>query len=51
MQGTHVITVNKQLLEKHPNMYQHEISIITENDTKIFILVAITKLDQVKLRI
>ena len=48
MQGTQVITGNKHLLEKHPNMYQHEISIITEKDAKSFPLMAITNLDQVK---
>ena len=48
MQGTHVISGNKHLLEKHPNMYQHKISIITEKDTKTFPLIAITNLDQVK---
>ena len=48
MQGTQVITGNKHLLEKHPNMYQHEISIITEKDSKAVPLNAITNLDQVK---
>ena len=47
-QGTQVITGNKHLLEKHPNMYQHEISIITEKDSGTFPLMAITNLDQVK---
>ena len=37
MQGTYIISGNKHLLEKkHPNMYQHEISIITEKDTEVF---------------
>ena len=35
-------------MEKHPNMYQYEISIITEKDTVVFPLIAITNLDQVK---
>ena len=48
VQGTHVITGNKHLLEKHPSMYQHEISIITEKDIKTFPLIAVTNLDQVK---
>ena len=48
MQGTQVISGNKHLLEKNPNMYQHEISIITEIDTKTFPLIAVTNLDQVK---
>ena len=29
-QGTQVIMGNKHLLEKHPNMYQHEIAMMTE---------------------
>ena len=49
MQGTQVITGNKHLLEKHPNMYQHEISFITEKDSKTFPLMAVTNLDQVKM--
>ena len=44
----HVITGNRHLLEKHPNMYQHEISIITDEKFKAFPLIAITNLDQVK---
>ena len=47
-QGIQVISGNKHLLEKHPNMYQHEISIITEKDSQPFHLVAVTNLDQVK---
>ena len=48
IQGTQVITRNKHLLKKHPNMYQHKISIITEKDANSFPLMAITNLDQVK---
>ena len=48
MQGMQVITGNKHLLEKHPNMYQYEISIITEKSSKTFPLMAVTNLDQVK---
>ena len=48
MQGTNIIAGNKHLLEKHPNMYQHVISIIVEKDTETFPLIAITNLDQVK---
>ena len=47
-QGTKVIMGNRHLQEKHPNMYQHEISITVEKDTKNFPLMAITNLDQVK---
>ena len=49
LQRTQVITGNKHLLEKHPNMYHHEISIVTEGDSKTFPLMAITNLDQVKI--
>ena len=48
MQGMQVITGNKHLLQKHPNMYQHEISIISEKDSEMFPLMAVTNLDQVK---
>ena len=48
LQGTQVIMGNKHLLEKHPNMYHHEIPIVTESDSKAFPLMAITNLDQVK---
>ena len=48
IQGTQVITGNKHLLEKHLNMYQHEISIITEKESKSFPLIAVTNLDKVK---
>ena len=48
LQGTQVITGNRHLLEKHPNMYQHEIVISSERDNETFPLMAITNLDQVK---
>ena len=48
MQGTQIITGNKHLLEKHPDMYQHEIAIITEENSEKFPLMAITNLDQVR---
>ena len=47
-QGTQVITGNKHLLEKHPNMYQHEVSIVAEENSERFPLLAITNLDHVK---
>ena len=47
-QGTQVITGNKHLLEKHPNMYQHEVAILTEENSERFPLMAITNLDHVK---
>ena len=46
-EGTQVIKGNKHLLEKHPNMYQHEIAMMTEENSR-FPLLAITNLDQVK---
>ena len=49
MQGTQIIAVSRHLLEKDPNMYQHEISIVSEKDSKLFPLTAITNLDQVKI--
>ena len=46
-QGTQVIMGNKHLLEKHPNMYRHEIAILAEENSGRFPL-AITNLDHVK---
>ena len=48
LQGTQVITGNQHLLEKHPNIYQHEIAIKSEKNNETFPLMAITNLDQVK---
>ena len=39
---------NKHLLEKHPNIYQHEIAILAEENSGKFPLLAITNLDHVK---
>ena len=47
-QGMQVITENKHLLEKHPNMYQHEVAILAEENSERFPLLAITNLDHVK---
>ena len=47
-EGTQVIMGNKHLLEKHPNMYQHEIAMMTEKNSGGLILLAITNLDHVK---
>ena len=47
-QGMTVIMGNKHLLEKHPNMYQHEIAILVEENSGRFPLLAITNLDHVK---
>ena len=34
-QGTQVITGNKHLLEKHPNMYQHKIAMLAEENCRV----------------
>ena len=47
-EGTRVIMGNKHLLEKHPNMYQHEIAMMSEENSGRFPLLAITNLDHVK---
>ena len=47
-EGTQVIMGNKHLLEKHPNMYQHEIAMMSEKNSGRFPLLAITNLDHVK---
>ena len=48
LEGTHIIMGNKHLLEKHPNMYQHEIALVSQKDSNNFPLMAVTNLDQVK---
>ena len=48
VEGNHIIAPNKQLLEKHPNMYQHEIAVINNDTEHPFPLLAITNLDHVK---
>ena len=47
-QGMTVIMGNKHLLEKHPNMYQHEIAMMSEENSGKFSLLAITNFDHVK---
>ena len=47
-QGMQVIMGNKHLLEKHPNMYQHEIAMMAEENSGRFPLLAITNLDHIK---
>ena len=47
-EGMQVIKGNKHLLEKHPNMYQHEIAMMSEEKSRRFPLLAITNLDHVK---
>ena len=48
MQGNHIITPNKHLLERHPNMFQHEIAVINNDVDNPFPMLAITNLDHVK---
>ena len=46
--GTHIITANNQFLEKNPNVYQHEISIVSGDTNETFPLIAVTNLDFAK---
>ena len=49
MKGTHIILANSQFLEKNPNVFQHEISIVTdEANQESFPLIAVTNLDFAK---
>ena len=47
-EGTQVIKGNKHLLEKHPNMYQHEIAMMSEENSGRLPLLAITNIDHMK---
>ena len=47
-EGMQVIKGNKYLLKKHPNMYQHEIAMMSEENSGRFPLLAITNLDHMK---
>ena len=47
-EGMQVIKGNKHLLEKHPNMYQHEIAMMSEENSRRFPVLAITNLDHAK---
>ena len=46
--GTHIISANSQFLEKNLNVYQHEISIVTEGADEAFPLIAIRNFDFAK---
>ena len=46
--GTHIISANSQFLEKNPNVFQHEISIVSGENGHSFPLVAVTNLDFAK---
>ena len=47
-EGTQLIKGNKHLLEKHPNMYQHKIAMMSDKNSGRFPLLAITNLDHIK---
>ena len=47
-EGTKIILANKQLIEKNPNVFQHEI-LIKPDGNKYFPVVAITNLDHAKM--
>ena len=44
--GTHIISANSQFLEKNPNVFQHEISIVSDDASQpSFPLIAVANLD------
>ena len=47
-EGTYIITPHPQLEERNPNIFQHEIAIISDDEVEPFPLVAVTNLDQAK---
>ena len=47
-EGTYIIAPHPQLEEKNPNIFQHEIAIISEDKATPFPLIAITNLDHAK---
>ena len=46
--GTHIISANSQFLEKNPNVFQHDISLVSEESNHRFPLVAVTNLEFAK---
>ena len=48
MEGTYIIVPHPQMEEKNPNIFQHEIAIISDNEVAPFPLVAVTNLDHAK---
>ena len=48
MEGTYIITPHPQLEEKNPNIFQHEIAIISDDEVEPFPLIEVTNLDQAK---
>ena len=47
-EGTHIIAPHPQLEEKNPNIFQHEIAIVSDDEVEPFPLIAVTNLDQAK---
>ena len=47
-EGMYIITPHPQLEERNPNIFQHEIAIVSNDEVEPFPLVAVTNLDQVK---
>ena len=47
-EGTYIISLHPQLEEKNPNIYQHEIAIISDDEVDLFPLIAVTNLDHAK---
>ena len=46
--GTYIIAPHPQLEEKNPNIFQHEMAIISDDEVEPFLLIAVTNLDQAK---
>ena len=47
-EGTYIIAPHPQLEEKNPNIFQHEIAIILDDEVETFPFIAVTYLDQAK---
>ena len=47
-EGAYIITPHPQLEERNPNIFQHEIAIVSSDEVEPFPLVAVTNLDQAK---
>ena len=48
MNGNYIITSHPQWEEKNPNLFQHEIAIVTDDEADPFPLAAVTNLDHAK---
>ena len=47
-EGTYIISPHPQLEERNPNIFQHEIAIVSDDEVDPFPLVAVTSLDHAK---